>query len=336
MKKFLNVLMLVFCFFVGLLFSCQNPTNSENTDYTDFSEGWWVYTDKKVFEDNEETGSHSYSYYFYYEQDKSISKSYCISSSSKSGWENTLTEKEKSYYEWDDLILKNGVEVFNSVPADFNGKKYNGFTAYYTFEKIAEEDLPSWISASLNTFSAGWYLYTTNANSAKPQKTYFHINSDGTIARAGSESDEYSGTQLERLQSQFSYSVCVKNADGTVITFSAAQAPSWAENSSSGNNSTGKSSGDDNPASSNESSSNTNLSLEEGYEWWCFEKSYLGDLNGFVLYDSYGKAARAGTSKEELSSSLYLQLTKESALANFTGTKYKITDLTQLPSWCYN
>lgn len=78
-------------------------------------------------------------------------------------------------------------------------------------------------------FSEGWYLYTTNANSEKVQQTYFYINADGSIARAGSVSDEYSGTQLELLQQQFSYSVCVKYADGITITFESAQAPSWAE-----------------------------------------------------------------------------------------------------------
>lgn len=284
MKKFLNVLMLVL--FVGLLFSCQDSTEPENTDYTNFSEGWWKYTSKTVYGDNE--CEETTICYFYYESDMSISSSYKSYNNGSSGFECQLSENEKEYqYKWASLFLRNGYEVFKNIPSIANDKEYEGYTLYYFFEKIAEEDLPSWISTSQNTFSSGWYLYTTNANSAKPQKTYFYINSDGTIARAGSESNEYSGTQLESLHSQFSYSVCVKNADGTVITFAEAQAPSWADKSSSSNNSTGESSDDDNSNSNNESSSGTNLSPIVG-KWYCSNASLIKYLE--FNADGTGKA----------------------------------------------
>lgn len=73
----------------------------------------------------------------------------------------------------------------------------------------------------------GWYLYTTNANSSQPQLTYLYINSSGTIERAGNSSYEYTGSMLEMMQNQLSYSICKKNANGSTITFTSTEVPSW-------------------------------------------------------------------------------------------------------------
>lgn len=283
----------------------------------------------------------------------------------------------------------------------------------------------------------GWYLYTTNAGSGQPQLTYLYINSSGAIERAGSSSYEYTGSQLEMMQKQLSYSICKKNADGTVITFAACEAPSWGTvNNESDNNTTcpyaegeyldiykhwekhpgswqstpfywpvnknlplwteraleysvtctreygyinksnvfiaganlkegdevkfsvkikideyntsiyhcyvtfTKSTADSN--SNDTGNGGSGITLAAGYEWWCFVGAYLGNgvtdngrINGYVLYDANGNPVRAGSSKKEETNSLYLSMTREQAIKNFNGTKYKVTDLTQLPSWCY-
>ena len=77
------------------------------------------------------------------------------------------------------------------------------------------------------SINAGWYVYTTNADSEHSQSTYLYINISGAIERAGSSSNEYAGTQLELIQGQLSYSICKKNADGINITFETTEAPSW-------------------------------------------------------------------------------------------------------------
>lgn len=79
--------------------------------------------------------------------------------------------------------------------------------------------------------TAGWYEYTTNANSDYPQSTIMYINESGTIERAGSIDNEYSGQQLEMLQNQLSYAICKKNADGVVIIFVSTNEPIWANSS---------------------------------------------------------------------------------------------------------
>jgi hypothetical protein len=77
--------------------------------------------------------------------------------------------------------------------------------------------------------SAGWYIYTTNADTEKPQVTYLYINTSGDIERAGSTADEYTGNQLEDIQKQLSFSICKKNEDGVKIKFSIEEnEPSWA------------------------------------------------------------------------------------------------------------
>ena len=80
--------------------------------------------------------------------------------------------------------------------------------------------------------SAGWYKYTTNADSDYPQITIFFINETGAIERAGNTTDEYTGDVLEMMQNQLSYSICKKNADSKVITFTKTEAPTWADTSS--------------------------------------------------------------------------------------------------------
>ena len=267
------------------------------------------------------------------------------------------------------------------------------------------------------SITPGWYLYTTNADSSYPQKTYLYINTSGSIERAGSTDNEYTGTQLELLQGQLSYSVCKKNADGTMITFEATEAPSWgiAENTNDNSEETcpyeegdyldvTKYSSFSWPVNKNlplwsenaiyywtscneeygyidsfntfivgsylkaedqirisvcvqiddyntayfdcdvtftetmessEEENNAGITLEAGYEWWCFEGAYLGPLDGFVLYDANGNPVRAGTSEKEVTNSLFLAMNKTQAISNFNGTKYQVTDLTKLPSWCY-
>lgn len=262
-------------------------------------------------------------------------------------------------------------------------------------------------SESQETVTPGWYLYTTNADSANPQKTYLYINTSGAIERAGSTQYEYTGSQLEMIQGQLSYIICKKNADGTVITFVSCESPTWENGNNEPNNistcpyaeseyldvtkhdtfswpvnknlplwsekennyyvscSNGYgyidsgnvfiagsylSAGDTITITMEDTDSNsyscdvnfteatgttTIITLPAGYEWWCFEDAYVGPLDCYVLYDASGNPMKAGSSKEEDSNSFYLYMTKSQAIQNFTGTKYLVTDLTQLPSWCY-
>lgn len=257
------------------------------------------------------------------------------------------------------------------------------------------------------TVTPGWYLYTTNADSANLQKTYLYINTSGAIERAGSTQYEYTGSQLEMIQEQLSYRICRKNADGTVITFVPCESPSWGtvnnepntpstcpyaegeyldvtkhdtfswpvnknlplwsekENNYYVSCSNGYgyidsgnvfiagsylSAGDTITITMEDTDSNSYscdvnftetigttpvITLPAGYEWWCFEDAYVGPLDCYVLYDASGNPVKAGSSKEEDSNSFYLYMTKSQAIQNFTGTKYLVTDLTQLPSWCY-
>ena len=262
-------------------------------------------------------------------------------------------------------------------------------------------------SESQETVTPGWYLYTTNADSANPQKTYLYINTSGAIERAGSTQYEYTCSQLEMIQEQLSYTICRKNADGTVITFVSCESPTWENGNNEHNNistcpyaegeyldvtkhdtfswpvnknlplwsekennyyvscSNGYgyidsgnvfiagsylSAGDTITITMEDTDSNsyscdvnfteaigttTIITLPAGYEWWSFEKAYVGPLDCYVLYDASGNPERAGTSEEEDNSSLYLQISKTEAIQNFNGTKYQVTDLTKLPSWCY-
>ena len=97
--------------------------------------------------------------------------------------------------------------------------------ALFTAFMLAGCKNPSNTDKTEETISAGWYVYTTNANSAHPQSTYLYINTSGNIERAGSSSNEYTDTQLKLLQNQLSYTVFKKNADGVTITFEATEEP---------------------------------------------------------------------------------------------------------------
>lgn len=75
--------------------------------------------------------------------------------------------------------------------------------------------------------NAGWYVYTTNADSDKKQITYLYIDENGNIERAGSTENEYTGTHLEMF-TQLSYSICMENAENSnKITFTPCEAPNW-------------------------------------------------------------------------------------------------------------
>lgn len=263
-------------------------------------------------------------------------------------------------------------------------------------------------SESQETVTPGWYLYTTNADSANPQKTYLYINTSGAIERAGSTQYEYTGSQLEMIQEQLSYTICRKNADGTVITFVSCESPTWENGNNEHNNistcpyaegeyldvtkhdtfswpvnknlplwsekennyyvscSNGYgyidsgnvfiagsylSAGDTITITMEDTDSNSYscdvnfteaigttpvITLPVGYEWWCFEDAYLnnGYENFYVLYFN-GEATRNGIDSYEITEISFLYKEKDSAINNFAGTKYQVTDLTKLPSWCY-
>lgn len=262
-------------------------------------------------------------------------------------------------------------------------------------------------SESQETVTPDWYLYTTNADSANPQKTYLYINTSGTIERAGSSQYEYTGSQLEMIQEQLSYTICRKNADGTVITFVSCESPTWENGNNEHNNtftcpyaegeyldvtkhdtfswSVNKnlplwsekennyyvscsngygyidsgnvfiagsylSAGDtitirmeDTDSNSyfcnvnfTEAETNPVITLPVGYEWWCFEDAYLnnGYENFYVLYFN-GEATRNGIDSYEITEISFLYKEKDSAINNYAGKKYQVTDLTKLPSWCY-
>ena len=273
-------------------------------------------------------------------------------------------------------------------------------------------------SESQETVTPGWYLYTTNADSASPQRTYLYINTSGAIERAGSTQYEYTGSQLEMIQEQLSYTICKRNADGTVITFTTTEAPSWGKtdiipeeitcpypdgeyldvtkhdtfswpvnknlqlwsakesnyysscSDSFGYINTGNtfivgaalSAGDsiiismedtdfntfscivyffDSDTSENNDNSNSDnsseIELDTGYEWWCFEKAYINGNNKENIYVLYynGIATRYGIDSYEISEISFLYKEKDSAIKNYGGTKYLVTDLNILPEWCY-
>lgn len=267
-------------------------------------------------------------------------------------------------------------------------------------------------SKSREPVSPGWYLYTTNANSNSPQNTYLYVNTSGAIERAGNSSNEYTGSDLEMIQQQLSYSICKKNADETVITFAACNAPSWKKVNNEPNTPSNcpykegeyldvtkrnnfswpvnkdlplwsekeysyscscmsgygyivdydnkgtyafvpesfLSTGDVITINMIDTDLNTysctikfteaigtnpGIPLSTGYEWWCFEDAYLnnGYENLYVLYFN-GEATKNGIDSYEFPEVFELYKEKEAAINNYSGTKYKVTDLTKLPSWC--
>ena len=78
------------------------------------------------------------------------------------------------------------------------------------------------------------------------------------------------------------------------------------------------------------------ITLPTGYEWWCFEDAYLnnGYENFYVLYFN-GEATRNGIDSYEISEISPLYKNKTSAVNNYSGTKYIVTNLTRLPAWCH-
>ena len=186
-------------------------------------------------------------------------------------------------------------------------------------------------STNTETVTAGWYAYTTNAASKQKQVTYLYINADGSIEKAGSSKHEYTGTSLEQF-AQLSYFKCKENSknEPSNITFEPCDAPSWGADETGGNN-------------ENENENNTGSSGSDSYspgigcEWWCFENAHVGNLNVYVLYDQSGNPLKAGTNNKEDStkSNLYMGINRETAVGNFRGKKYKITDYRNLPSWCF-
>jgi hypothetical protein len=274
------------------------------------------------------------------------------------------------------------------------------------------------VTPKKENIASGWYLYTTNADSDYPQYNYFYIDASGAIKRAGSSAYEYTGSHLERIQTQLSYSICKRNADGKTITFQRTNAPSWfIESGDTGNEeticpyvegeyldvlknttftwpvnknlqlwsekennytcscdkdsgyinqnnifvvgeslsagdyvtismedtlgniytcyvyfTTANTSADDDL---DENNSDSDPSWDIGYEWWCFKEAFMGPLDCYVLYDNDGNPLRTGTNECEDFNNLYLLLTKTQATQNFTGVCYKISDYTQLPSWCF-
>lgn len=296
-KNIFNVLVVLLalcCLFVG----CDNPANSGGDKHNENEEvitaGWY----KFIYPD--------ISYEFYYINiDGEIER---MGSRSKE-YSNEYVEKEKN----------NGIN-------------------YYTLKHIATDepelykffitDTPSW---AVEKISAGWYSYTTNANSNNQHITIFYINADGEIERAGSQTNEYSGTQLETLQNQFSYSICTEKANNsTYIEFNLTEPPVWADNTSADNPNNDDSDGETDIPSEDEE---PEITLPTGYEWWCFKGAYVDGMDCFVLYDNNGTPVKTGSNDSEDKTCLYLHIKKSQAINNFMGIRYQITDLTQLPSW---
>lgn len=196
----------------------------------------------------------------------------------------------------------------------------------------------------------GWYEYVTNANTNNRQITYFYVKSTGQIDRAGNYSTEYFGEELLNLQNQFSWTICRNLADNSngAITFRITEPPFWADNSN--NNVDNGNDNEDNPNDGNNNDAETDFPTEDnepeitlptGCEWWCFEKACLDNGNYVSIYNYYEgeTCTRTGIPSKELTNdsknSFYLNISKTSAISNYTGNYYKVTNLSTLPSWCY-
>jgi hypothetical protein len=206
---------------------------------------------------------------------------------------------------------------------------------------------------------ANWFEYTTSTPTGDgwytEQTSIFYINTDGKIERAGSESYEYFGTELEMLQNQLSWSICRKNATYDVhVSFKVSEPPVWADNTSddnSNNDIENEDGNNNNPSGGDNNNNNENdipteddepeLTLPSGYEWWCFEKAYLDNGNYVSVYNYYegDTCTRTGIPSKELTNdsknSFYLNISKTSAISNYAGNCYQVTNLSTLPSWCY-
>lgn len=173
---------------------------------------------------------------------------------------------------------------------------------------------------------AGWYLYTTNANSVNFQNTYFYINSSGTIERAGSQADEYTGTELENLKKSLNYSVCKKNAaSGTAITFSETTAPSWADKTAETGDNTGTGKEPSEEENGNESEDNPEKEPEDNTEtdtpaslivgkWYCSN----GGLLSYLEFYANG-TGKAYMSSPDNYSNFNWNISENGSTVTFTG-----------------
>lgn len=188
---------------------------------------------------------------------------------------------------------------------------------------------------------ATWFEYITNA-STNSQTTFFYINTNGEIERAGNSYREYFGTQLEMLKNQFSWSICIENEkNGFDIKFRITEPPVWAdeifddnstEDGNDNNPSDDETDGNDIPSEDNESE----ITLPSGYEWWCFEGAILNYDYFYVLYQN-SEAIRCGVETMELDVKYYgLYKNKEQAIQSFAGNYYQIKNMSKLPSWAFN
>lgn len=207
---------------------------------------------------------------------------------------------------------------------------------------------------------ANWFEYTTSKlvgdNIYISQTSIFYINTDGKIERAGSKTYEYSGTELEMIQNTLSWSICRENSntDSFNVKFKITEPPIWADNTSddnSNNDIENEDGNNNNPSGGDNNNNNENdipteddepeLTLPSGYEWWCFEKAYLDNGNYVSVYNYYegDTCTRTGIPSKELTNdsknSFYLNISKESAISNYAGNCYQVTNLSTLPSWCY-
>ena len=204
---------------------------------------------------------------------------------------------------------------------------------------------------------ASWFEYTTEGKITTEygwttkQTTIFYINTDGAIERAGSESYEYFGTQLEMLQNQLSWSICKKNATYDVhVSFKVTEPPVWADNTSDDNSNDDLENEDENNQSGGNNNNNgepdgpseddeSEITLPTGCEWWCFEKAYLDNGNYVSIYNYYegDTCTRTGIPSKELtndiSNSFYLNISKASAISNYAGNCYQVNNLSELPTW---
>lgn len=208
--------------------------------------------------------------------------------------------------------------------------------------------------------AANWFEYTTSTPIGDgwytSQTSIFFINIDGTIERAGSERCEYFGTELEMIQRTLSWSICRENShtDSLNVKFEITEPPVWADDTSddNSNNDLEIEDGNDNIPSDGDNNNNeetdnpseddeSEITLPTGYEWWCFEKAYLDNGNYVSVYNYYegDTCTRTGIPSKELTNdsknSFYLNISKTSAISNYIGNCYQVTNLSTLPSWCY-
>lgn len=205
---------------------------------------------------------------------------------------------------------------------------------------------------------ANWFEYTTSTPTGDgyytKQTSIFYINTDGKIERAGSESYEYFGTELEMIQNTLSWSICRENSNNITLNveFNVTEPPVWADNTSDDNSNDDLENEDENNQSGGNNNNNgetdgpseddeSEITLPTGYEWWCFEKAYLDNGNYVSVYNYYegNTCTRTGIPSKELTNdsknSFYLNISKESAISNYAGKCYQVTNLSTLPSWCY-